>query len=254
MQKHIKKIGHHLKHFDLEKDGLMELKNEVRNIHSWNSPWTYSRILLYMTNLLTYFKYKYRVDNDKFGDKLFKKVFKLVTKSYFYARQIIKSLFIPFNPEEIEAFERLKTEYQVFLEQRGTGEGGQNNGVFDELVKKEKSKKKKKKKHSRKEKDDSDDEDEDESRKLKKLKVEQQDQRSEFQAEEEEEDDDLWRAEPKQKKEKKAKRNFDIKSILNKRRKKKKRMRNSNGETEVEKQAAIDLDNYFDKLASYFHS
>ncbi len=261
MQKHIKKIGHQLKHFDFEKDGLMELKNEVRNIHSWNSSWTYSRILLYLTNLLTYFNYQHRVDSKKFGDKLFRKVFKLVTKAYFYSRQIIKALFITFNPEEIEAFERLKMEYREFLEQK-TG----NEVITEEAGrgdKKDKKKKKKKKKHSKRERDSDDDEvesDNDGVKKMKKLKVEEEKKKEQEEEyinldqvqEEEEEDDELWRAEPKQKK---SKKNYDIKSILNKRRKKKKKTRSNNDDqTEVEKRAAIELDNYFDNITSYHKS
>jgi len=245
LQKHIKKINHILKHFDLEKEGLQDLKKEVRDLRNWGTSWTYSRILLYLSNLLSYFKYKHQVDRKSFKKKTFKKALKLAKKSYFYVRQTIKALCITFNPEEIEVFERLKEEYASFIHQKSL----EVQDIKEDSQEEKEKKLNKKRKHSKNEVVN------ESPKKIKKLKLE--DEEFDIQPEvEEEEEDDLWTEfrYDRSRKDRKPKRNFiGIKDILNKKRKKKRKLQSDQEDFEAVK-AALELDDYFNKLSSYYKS
>ena len=111
----MKRLAKTLKPISIEDARLMKLKKEAEHVSSWKYSSSYSKILLYLLNMLAFFKNKNVADDNALTEILFKKVFNLIKKAFFYIKEVIAVLCIKFTEAEIEEFNRLRREYRDSL-------------------------------------------------------------------------------------------------------------------------------------------
>ena len=112
------KISKLLKKFGIIDETILELKKEVSHLNSWTSSWTFSRILLYLYNILGCLTYNYNMNREQFQKTDFKQWFRLVKRTYYYVKLVMEILLIKFDGEEIDAFHRLRREFRTHLQEK----------------------------------------------------------------------------------------------------------------------------------------
>ena len=85
---------------------------------AWLKSWVYSRILLYLVNLITCFTFYYKLDDNSFPKEAFKQGVSLIKKTYNYVKEVIKFLNLKFDPEEVDAFHRLRKEFIFYIREK----------------------------------------------------------------------------------------------------------------------------------------
>lgn len=118
MQKYIKRLNQHIQIFDIQDEEFLKLKHEVEHLRLWNKSWNYSRILLYLFNIMTFFKCNHEINSEVFTKKDYKKTVSLVKKTFFYLREAIRVLCIKFTKEETEAFHKMRSDYRTMLQNK----------------------------------------------------------------------------------------------------------------------------------------
>ena len=114
-QKHIKRLGTFFSDLEIQDEVLVKLKEEVEHLNLTDRSLNYSRVLLYLFNLLVFLKYQHEMNKHKFSKKVVKRMISVVKKSFAYLKEVLKLQYIKFSDEETEAFDKSAKEYRTAL-------------------------------------------------------------------------------------------------------------------------------------------
>jgi len=108
-QKNIKRMNKYYRDLEIRDEALIKLKEEVEMLNLAEKPFNYSRILLYLFNVLVFCKYYYEINEHQV--KKLRKFINVVRKSFFYIKEAVKLQSMKFD-EEIETFDKSCREYR----------------------------------------------------------------------------------------------------------------------------------------------
>jgi len=106
----VKRLGRYFRDLEIKDEALVKLKEEVEHLNLTDKSLNYSRVLLYLFNVLVFCKYHYAMNEHLL--KRLRKMVNIVKKAYFYIKETIKLQHMKFTEEETSTFDKTAREFR----------------------------------------------------------------------------------------------------------------------------------------------